>query len=223
MQRHDVYGPIHKALRAAMAKLLVKVGATDFSSPEDTAETLAALRSQLAIGARHLHHEELHIHAALEARCPGASGRIEADHHHHEQAFTKLEGLMQAVETSPAAERETLGRELYLRFSQFIAADMVHMLEEETVVMPLLHALFTDSELMAIEGAIVASIPPAETMAIMSEMLPAMHRSERLKFLSFVQRGAPSEAFTAILQQAARPNLHHSDWIDLARTFDLAA
>jgi iron-sulfur cluster repair protein YtfE (RIC family) len=223
MHRHDVYGPIHKALRAAMGTLLAKLGATDFSIPAEMAEALAALRAQLAVGALHLHHEDLHIHAALEARSPGSSGRLEADHHHHEQAFAELEDLMKELEAAPVAKRPSLGRELYLRFSAFFAADMVHMMDEETVVMPLLHALFTDAELMAIEGAIVASIPPAEAMAIMSEMIPTMHRSERKQFLSFVRLGAPPEVFTGILQHAAKPNLREGDWADLAHAFDLAA
>jgi hypothetical protein len=223
MQRHDTYGPIHKALRAAMGNLIAQLGATDFANSGEMVETLAALRTQLAIGAKHLHHEEVYIHGALEARSPGVTGRIEADHHHHEQAFMELEALMQAIEAAQPPERERLGRDLYLRFSQFVAADMIHMAEEETVILPLLHALFSDEELMAMEGQIVASIPPQEMMQVMSKMLPAMHRAERLRFLSFARRGAPPEVFSAILEQAARPNLREADWKELVQEFELAA
>jgi hypothetical protein len=99
----------------------------------------------------------------------------------------------------------------------------MHMLEEETVTMPMLHSLFSDAELMAIEGAIVASIPPAETMKIMGDMIPAMHRTERKQFLSFVKAGAPTEAFAMLLQGAAKPNLSPTDWFDLTEEFGLAA
>jgi hypothetical protein len=223
MQRHDIYGPIHKALRAAAGKLLARLGSTDFSDAAETSSILADMRSQLALGMRHLHHEELHIHAALEARSPGSSGRLEADHHHHEEAFAELEKLMKVIEGAATSERTKLGRELYLRYSQFVAADFEHMLEEETVTMPLLHSLFSDTELMAIEGAIVSSIPPAETMTIMSDMIPAMHRSERKQFLSFVKAGAPPEVFEMLLQGAAKPNLSAVDWSDLTEAFGLAA
>jgi hypothetical protein len=97
------------------------------------------------------------------------------------------------------------------------------MLEEETVTMPLLHSLFSDTELMAIEGAIVSSIPPTETMTIMSDMIPAMHRTERKQFLSFVKAGAPPEVFAMLLQGAAKPNLSPADWSDLTEEFGLAA
>jgi hypothetical protein len=223
MHRHDLYGPIHKALRAAMGDLISKIGATDFSDPAAAAVTLAALRRQVAIGASHLHHEEEQIHSALECRSPGATGRLEADHHHHEQAFAELEQLMQAIEAAAGPDRERLGRDLYLRFSQFVAADMLHMAEEETVVLPLLHSLFSDEELIEMERKIVASIPPQEMMIIMSDMIPALHRSERAQFLSFARKGAPPEAFNAILYHAAKPNLHQNDWLHLAETFDVAA
>ena len=223
MQRYDIYGPIHKALRAAAGKLLARLGSTDFSDAAETSSILADMRSQLALGMRHLHHEELHIHAALEARSPGSSGRLEADHHHHEEAFAELEEQMKVIEGAATSERTKLGHELYLRYSQFVAADFEHMLEEETVTMPLLHSLFSDTELMAIEGAIVSSIPPAETMTIMSDMIPAMHRSERKQFLSFVKAGAPPEVFGMLLQGAAKPNLSPADWSDLTEAFGVAA
>jgi hypothetical protein len=223
MQRHDIYGPIHKALRASMGNLVSRLGATDFSDAEAAADALSGLRRQLAIGASHLHHEEEHIHSALEGRAPGASGRLEADHHHHEQSFAELEELMQAIEAAPDAARERLGRDLYLRFSQFVAADMAHMAEEEKVVLPLLHSLFSDEELMEMEGRIVASIPPQEMMLVMSDMIPAMYGSERVRFLSFAREGAPPEAFEAIMQYAAKPNLPRADWLRLAEAFDIAA
>jgi hypothetical protein len=223
MQRHDIYGPIHKALRAAAGRLLARLGATDFSDAAEVSSILTALRSQLSVGMRHLHHEDLHIHAALEARSPGSSGRLEADHHHHEEAVADLEQVLTSIEGASPAERQVLGRQLYLRYAHYVAADLVHMHEEETVTMPLLHSLFSDAELMTIEGAIVASIPPTETMTIMGDMIPAMHRTERKQFLSFVQAGAPPEVFAMLLEGAAKPNLSAADWSDLTQAFGVAA
>ena len=34
MQRHDLYGPIHKGLRLALSNLVVRIGSTDFADPE---------------------------------------------------------------------------------------------------------------------------------------------------------------------------------------------
>jgi hypothetical protein len=215
MPRHDIYGPIHKGLRFALADLLVRLGRADFTNAAATAELLAARRRPFVLSAGHLHHEEAEIHAALEARAPGSTLSLEADHDHHRRAFEALEAAVAAVEAAPSAERPEAGRQLYLAFSRFVAADFAHMAEEELVMLPLLHRLFSDEELIAIEARIVAAIPPDETMDYLTSVIPALNPEERVAFLGFVRAGAPAEAFEAILHCAARPTLTAPDYAAL--------
>ncbi len=212
MQRHDIYGPIHKGLRLALANLTIQIGSTDFADEDAARETIAALRRQMALSASHLAHEEEQIHTALEARAEGATLTLLADHDHHRRAFVEIETIMQTIEAAPAEARPALGRELYLGFTQFVAADFAHMAEEEMVILPLLHRLFSDEELIAMEGAIVAALPPEKAMAYMQLAIPAMNGPERVRFLNFVRGGAPAEAFEAILNFAVRPTLTPNDY-----------
>jgi hypothetical protein len=212
MQRHDPYGPIHKGIRLALSNLVIRIGSTDFADREAAQDTLAALRRQMALGAGHLAHEEDHIHGALEERAPGATLTLAADHDHHRRAFDAIEAAIRAIEAAAEPQRPALGRDLYLVFSQFVAADFAHMAEEETVILPLLHRLFGDDELIAIEGAIVASLPPEEVIAWMKLAIPAMNGPERVRFLAFVRGGAPAEAFEALLNFAVRPSLTPTDY-----------
>jgi hypothetical protein len=212
MQRHDIYGPIHKGIRLALSNLVVRIGSTDFADAEATRDSIAALRRQMALSASHLAHEEEHIHTALEARAEGATLTLLADHDHHRRAFDGIEAMMQAIEAAPAEARATLGRQLYLAFSQFVAADFAHMAEEEMVILPLLHRLFSDEELIAIEGAIVAALPPEKMMVYLQLAIPAMNGPERVGFLAFVRGGAPAGAFEAILNFAVRPTLTPDDY-----------
>ncbi|HYD99671.1 MAG TPA: hemerythrin domain-containing protein [Alphaproteobacteria bacterium] len=220
---YDFYAPIHKGLRAASTQLLVRIGATDFADPAATAALLGALRRQLALAAAHLEHEDRHIHAALEARAPGASGTLESQHDDHRAGFAELAGLIAGIEAAGPAARPALGHRLYLAYSRFVAEDFEHMAEEETVVLPELQRLFSDAELMAIEGAILAEIEPPEMMEYMRLMLPAMNRTERAGLLGLMRQGAPPEAFAAVLDHAARPLLPPEEWRDLAARLDLAA
>jgi hypothetical protein len=212
MHRHDIYGPIHKGIRLALAELVIRIGSTDFDDEAAARDTLAALRHQMMLSASHLAHEEAHIHGALEARAEGATLTLLADHDHHRRAFDEIEALMQAIEATPAGEREALGRRLYLDFSRFVAADFAHMAEEEMVILPLLHRLFTDEEIIAMEAAIVAALPPEKVIAFMKIAIPGMNRPERIRFLNFVRGGAPAEAFEAIRNFAARPTLTPDDY-----------
>ena len=128
--RWDLYGPIHKGLRFAHAEMLKGLGRADFATPD---ATLEALRFHLNLCRKHLAHEERHIHPALEARVSGGAGEIERQHAEHREDFERLERAMAAVERAPREARAIAGRQLYLTFSSFVAADFLHMQEEETV------------------------------------------------------------------------------------------
>lgn len=212
MQRHDLYGPIHKGLRLALSQMVVRIGTTDFADPGAVGDLIAALRRQLTLSASHLEHEEDYIHTALEIRSPGATSNLVADHDHHRLEFRQIEALISMIEDAPFKDRPLLGRKLYLAFSRFVAADFSHMAEEELVTLPLLHQLFTDEELIAIEGAIVASLPGEEMVAFMQLAVPAMNSTERVGFMSFVRGGAPRDVFEALLADAIRPALNEEDY-----------
>lgn len=221
--RHDIYGPIHKAIRASHCELMTHLGRADFRDDAVMEETLAALRAHFRFGAAHLRHEEEHIHSALVARAPQAVDVLEQDHAEHRAAFDLLECAIAEVEGSPPSLRGPAARRLYLAFSAFVADDLTHMAQEEQVVNPLLHTLFADAELQAMEAAIVASMSPDDSMAALAMMIPAINPDERVAFLGFVRATAPAEAFAAVIEVAAKPNLAANDWVDLAGRLGLAA
>jgi hypothetical protein len=220
---HDIYAPIHKAIRACLADLMVRLGRTDFSSSEAAAEVLQDLRAQLRFSAAHLRHEDEHIHPALLARAPEAVDKLHHDHEAHEAGFEALERMVAEVKAASARERPAAGRRLYLAFTNFVAHDLEHMAQEEQIVGPLLQSLFTDRELQAMEAAIVGSMPPEEAMVAVAKMIPAMNPGERAAFLAFVRETAPPEAFGAMVAIAARPTLPANDWLDLAGRLGIAA
>ena len=206
--RWDLYGPIHKGLRFAHAEMLKLLGSADFTTPDTTME---ALRFHLDLCAKHLAHEEQYIHPALEARLTGATGEIERQHGEHREDFARLERAMAAVERASQDARAWAGRQLYLTFSTFVAADFVHMQEEETVFYPQLCALFSDAELMAMEMQIIHSLTPDQNIAYLRLMVPAMNGAERQALLTGIKNAAPPAVFQAIVTQAVRPTLSAKD------------
>lgn len=221
-QRYDIYRAVHKGLRLAHGRMLSRLGQADFTDAVEARRLLADLEQHLAHAASHLGHEEAHIHPALERRGPGATAALEERHRHHKTRLADLARLIDAVRAADGPARVHLGHDLYLGFSIFVGEDFAHMNEEETVTRGQLCALFTDDEQAAIEGGIIASLPPEENMAFMRMMLPAMTAAERLALMAGMKQGAPRDVLEAVLEQAARPSLAPRDFNVLLHDLGLA-
>ena len=211
-ERHDLYGVVHRGLRKAEMDLLARLGAVDASDGDAVAAVIADFRRLLVLARYHLVDENEYIHTALEARRPGASAGLADDHAGHERSFVEIERMIEGLEAAPAARRKRLVGALYHRTSDFVAHDFAHMLEEETVIQPMLHDLFSDDELRAIEGRIIGSIPPQVMLDFVRIMIPAIDPAARLEMLSGMMAGMPAEAFHAVLDYSVMPVLTVAEW-----------
>lgn len=220
--RYDFYGPIHKGLRRAQCALLVRLGNADFGDAVTLADLVADMRELLDLAAAHIRHEHHHVHDVLRLRGGGVD-RLDDQHDDHQASFAELEALLDGIEAAAPASRSALGRRLYLAFSGYVARDLEHMLEEETVAAPQLWSRFSDGELMVIEGQIVGSLAPEEAMAFMRLMIPAANPAERVAMLGGMRQQAPREAFDAVIEFAARPTLSPAEFADLADRLELMA
>jgi hypothetical protein len=220
--RMDMYGGIHKALRALMADTLLAVGRMDVEDDLDLAQATERVLQLLDICASHLKHENEFVHAAIEARAPGASERIAHEHEQHEAHIAALGSAVAALRACPTAQRAGAAQSLYGELALFIADNFQHMHVEETAHNAVLWARYTDAELVEIHDRLVASIPPAEMMMIARWMVPFMNPAERVGVLSGVRQNAPAPAFQAILD-TVRPHLSANEWAKLARALDLPA
>ena len=219
--RVDMYGGIHKALRAMMADTLLAVGRMDTDDALELAQVTERVLTLLDSCASHLKHENEFVHAAIEARAPGASERIAHEHDEHEKEIASLAGAVAELRGCGAEQRAAVALDLYRALSLFVAENYQHMHVEETAHNAVLWARYTDAELLEIHDRLVASIPPAEMMAVARWMVPFMNPAERAGLLGGIRQNAPAPAFQAILD-TVRPHLTESEWAKLARALDLA-
>ncbi len=220
--RFDLYRPIHKALRAFMSDTLVAVGRMDADDAAEVAAAVEQTRALLGTLAVHLDDENRFVHAAMEARSPGTAGSTAEDHLAHERALAELEGLLGDLERAAGAARADAALELYRRLAVFAAENFEHMDVEERQNNAVLWANYTDEELAAIEGRIVASIPPDALFLGMRWMIPAVNHTERAGLLGAMRAGMPRDAFEAVLG-IAREHLGSRDWAKLERALGLSA
>jgi hypothetical protein len=220
--RVDMYSGIHKALRALMADTLLAVGRMDADDGLERAQVTERVLELLQFCAGHLQHENEFVHAAIEARAPGASAQIGHEHDEHLKHIAQLADAVAVLRGCDASARPLAASRLYRELALFVADNFQHMHVEETAHNAVLWARYTDAELVAIHDALVASIPPQEMMATARWLVPFMNPAERVGLLSDIRAKAPAPAFQAILE-TVRPHLAANEWAKLARALQLPA
>jgi hypothetical protein len=220
--RLDLYAGIHKALRALMADTLLALGRTDTDDALELAQASQRVMELLDFCASHLQHENDFIHAAMEARAPGACEAIAHEHEEHERHIDELSGLAGALLTLGAQQRAGAALELYRQLALFIAENFQHMHVEETAHNAVLWSRYTDAELADIHAALVASIPPQEMMYVVRWLVPFMNPAERIAMMADMRAHAPAPAFAAALD-TVRPHLSDREWSKLTSGLGLPA
>jgi hypothetical protein len=212
--RVDLYAGVHKGLRACMAHVLLATGRIDTTDADETARTLEEVRYLIGLCASHLKNEDMFVHAAMQARRPGSAAGTLGDHEQHQQAFVDLETAVRAVENTSGATCVAMARELYALLGRFVADNYAHMHVEETQNNAVLWAEYTDAELLAIKGRLIAAMPPEKNLAFLRWMVPAMSPAERAELFVSARATMPAPAFEAALA-LVKNHLSGRDWFKL--------
>ena len=220
--RMDIYGAVHKGLRAFMFDTLARLGRCDAADATEVADTLAAARGLLATMRLHLKHENAFVHPAIEARRPGAALATIDDHVEHEAAIGALGAELDAIEAAPPARRAQRLYRTYLRFARFVAENLEHMEVEETHNTAVLRDAYDDAEIGEMIGRLLASIAPADAAVFHRWMFVGMSHDERVGMLSAMRAMAPAEVFDAEVARA-RDVLAPRDWGKLANALGVPA
>lgn len=220
-ERFNTYNFPHKGIRAMMQQTLYAVGSCDWRDAVDVASALTEVRAMMDLMYGHLHHENLFLHIAMEARRPGSTAGIQIEHEEHVLAIKSFLNDAAEIEASDVTVRPQLGYRFYTRLALFIAENLKHMVVEETDNNAVLWACYSDPEIIEIEQRLVAAIPPQKAAAFMRWMIPALNATERATLLGNVRHAMPAEAFNGLLSEV-RALLSERDWGKLASSLGIA-
>ena len=212
--RVNLYAAVHKGLRAALAQALVEAGRMDPTDIDETARVLGSVRDLITLCRTHLEHEDSFVHAAMQARRAGSAAVTLGGHEHHKQSFGEIEDAVRAVEDSVDAERVAAAGRLYALLALFVADNYEHMHIEETRNNEVLWADYTDAELLAIKGRLLAAIPPELNLAFLRWMAPNLSPAERADLLLGARPAMPAAAFDAGLA-LIKNHMSARDWYKL--------
>lgn len=197
--RFDLFLAIHKGIRLALADLLTRMGSTDFSDAVAAERIASDLGLVLALCEDHRRTEDEIIFPNLRSRMSGDLVAILDDHAEQPRIVEELLAASRTLVAESAENRPRVGRVLYLHFSKFVGELLAHMAEEEQVASPLFDRLFSQEEVMAIHGKVMAFLTIEEHFRGAKFILKGLNRPERIALMTGALAQFPKEAVVALV------------------------
>src|SRR5262245_34936682 len=121
MQRVDLYGPVHKGLRAALAETATLLARTDFRDAAASRAAAARVAATLGFLDEHAAHEDAKVLPEILRCSPELAAELRSDHARID-GLQEDAGLLAArLETASSAERVSLGARLHERIWLLVA------------------------------------------------------------------------------------------------------
>lgn len=216
--RFDLYGPVHKGLRAFLADTLLRIGSLDVDDPAQVEDACTQTLDLLELLRGHVDHEDEYIHPLLERCRAGAAVQAEDEHVAHRHMLESLAGEVRGLSANPSYPAADA---LYQGIAELMADNLFHMRLEDLTHQALLWQHCTDAELMALDGRIVGSLAPRELMLYLRWMIPAMSPPQRLGLMLGLRAQAPVTVHMAV-SRLAQQHLSTAVWERLQRDIERA-
>jgi hemerythrin-like domain-containing protein len=198
--RYDIYAAMHKALRHFMNDALLNLGRLDAEDAAEFERTCAQVVELLRELRNHVRNENDFVHTSIEARRPAAAARTTEDHGEHLSAIADLEDELQGLRRAGDARRPVLAQQLYRQLALFVAESLRHMQLEETANNATLWALYSDEELVALNGRLLAGIEPAEMAVVVRWMARSVAPQELAAICLDTRARLPPDVFAPMLE-----------------------
>lgn len=202
MARVDLFGPVHKGLRASLAGTAALAARTDFARPEEAAELTAAARRLLGFLEEHAAQEDAVLMPELQRVAAELHADLQAEHVRTEGLQRELAQHLDRLAGASEAERVSLGRRIHERLWRIAAEHLRHMEREETAANRVLWAHFDDGALKALHGRILGAIPPARFAEWSGIILPSLSLPERAAMVAGLAASVPPAVFQQITAPA---------------------
>jgi len=205
----------HKYVSAALNDLERLIAKTDFreeSGLTKVAEEFSALAQMLK---SHAQYEDESLHSLLKKKNSPVYLHVEQDHIHQEEQLAEVQSLIDQVGSARTNEEKiALGYKLYLTYRKFVGDNLVHLHEEETIILPELQRLYTDKELQEVEAETYRTMTVDEMKEMLQHLFPYMNPSDKEAFLRDISELEPAkysilkERLSDLLDKGELHNLH---------------
>lgn len=210
----DLFTTIHKGLRSMIYHLSGQLQTVDYADLSAAGALATNLENDFAVArsagcvlcvlSHHAVDEESFIFPQASKSGTKLVADLIADHHELTRQELAIAAAAHELLALPsAADRIAAGVRLNQRANGLFAAYISHMNREESDLVPLMAEHFTNEEMFAMRGKIMAGMPPERMMAILGWMLPSLNATELADLLSSIRPAAPPPFFRAVTDLCA--------------------
>jgi len=193
----------HKYVSAACNDLERLVAKTDFRVRADVEKVNQEYCALVHMLKGHAYYEDTVLHELLKKRASPVYAKIEADHHELDAVFAHLEDLLKkAIEATQEEDQEEdqieedqieAGYQFYLAYRKFVGDNLVHLHEEETIILPELHRLYSDEELSVVEFDTYKLMSTEDIVGMITVLFSHMNPTDHEVFLTDIKKAQPEK------------------------------
>lgn len=184
----------HKYISFRFDELERLVARTDFRRDEELHSIKQAFEELIELLEAHAHYEDTSLHVLLKQKNSDVYKHIEEDHEHLDEQITSLRNLLTKIgEACTEEDKIEAGYQFYLWFRKFSGDNLLHLHEEETIILPELQRLYSDEELKKVEAATYNIMTTQDLVQMMQELFPCMNPSDWEAFLIDIKDAVPAK------------------------------
>jgi len=190
----DPYRTAHKAIRAALGRLLESAGRTDFGDPASIDRFRAELEAVCELLGTHARIEVQFLDGLLGSHEPTHASHIQHQHADLERQLhsvtSGLHRIDEALGPDCDGDRDDAredGHAFYLALSRFVASYLIHIADEEELALPALRRHVDDATLRDTLARAAATVLPEEAARTAALVFASITPPERIALLGLVR------------------------------------
>jgi hypothetical protein len=188
----------HKYVSFRFDELERVIARADFRQNSELATVKEAFEQLVDLLEGHAHYEDTALHLLLKEKNSAVYKHIEEDHEHLDEQIVSLRKLLDNIgEAQSDEDKVEAGYQFYLWFRKFSGDNLLHLHEEETIILPELQRLYSDEELKKVEAATYTAMSAQELIEMLDELFPQMNPSDWEAFLVDIRDAVP-ETFVEV-------------------------
>jgi iron-sulfur cluster repair protein YtfE (RIC family) len=202
--RFNPFHQVHQGLRALLYHASLAVQHTDFGNVYHTGATLSLLEELIDLFEAHAHTEDTMVFPWVKEQAPNLVTHFEQQHEKdHDLAQELFQSMERCRKAGDGVEKLAAGRKVQQSLGEFVAFNLTHMNQEETIVLPVIRQYYTDEEILAKHLAIMNSFSQEKKERMGYWMLKGLSEREIIAWYESIQKNAPAPVFNRFMQLAA--------------------